>query len=277
MWLAIQLAGENLEEKVALLFDSGITGSSFSPDGSATCYYLSQGGEVSESLVEEISGLDLQVQSIVAVDETNWTQKCDELFEPVAAGKLNITPLRSAEDAKNIKTSLDNQILIIPGTGFGTGHHPTTFNLLKLLQSDHLIGLNPKRILDAGTGSGILAIGACRLFDCPVDGYEVDALAIENAEENVEINQLTSRINLFCQSIHRCDEKYDIVIANLYAELLEMLCSHLTDRGQEKSYFLLSGIREDLLPGVQAKYSDHGLEIIETVVDSGWAAMLLKR
>ena len=276
-WLSIFLDGENLEEKCSLLFEFGVAGSTLCSDGSANCFYKSEDGSINQQLTSEIQNLELIVIKIEDVEEKNWTHTCDALFEPVQVGSLKILPLKSSDESKGLDFNPQSDILIIPGTGFGTGHHATTFNLLKLLQHPELKSSTPRTILDAGTGSGILAIGACRLFDCKIDAYEVDALAVENAQENVALNKFEDRIALFCESVHRCEQSYDLVIANLYAELLEMLCSHLVARGNEHAYFLLSGIRADLVAGVIKKYEDHGLTCIEKVLSDGWAALMLKR
>lgn len=276
-WLSIFLEGENLEEKCSLLFEFGVAGSTICPDGSANCFYQSEDGTINSELSSAIEENGLTLIRTEVVEEKNWTHTCDALFEAVQVGALKILPLKSFDESIGLDFNQESDILIIPGTGFGTGHHATTFNLLKLLQHPELKTLAPKAILDAGTGSGILAIGACRLFDCKIDAYEVDSLAVENAQENVALNKFENRIKLYCESVHRCEQSYDLVIANLYAELLEMLCSHLVGCGNERAYYLLSGIRADLVDGVIKKYEDHGLICLEKVISEGWAALMFNR
>lgn len=276
-WISIFLDGEEIEEKSCLLFDFGIAGITLEADGTACCYYQSEDGKVSEQLSTQIKALGLTISKVENIEEQNWTHSCDALFEPVEVGSLKIIPLKSVEDCQTLTLNKQKDLLIIPGTGFGTGHHATTFNLLKLLQKDELRELDPKSVLDAGTGSGILAIGACRSFDCKVDAYENDSLAVENARENVTLNQLDDKIAVFCESVEHAQAQYDLVIANLYAELLESLCEHLVSRGKDRSYFLLSGIRADLVTSVIEKYQSQGLKCIEKVISEGWAALILKR
>ena len=276
-WLSIYLEGDDLEEKCSLLFEFGVLGSTITPDGLACCYSPNENGAINTELSEEILRLGLAINRIEQIEETNWTQNCAALFETVQVEAIKITPVKSFEDGSKLTANPKSDLIIIPGTGFGTGHHPTTFNLLKLLQRPELNSPPPKTVLDAGTGSGILAIGACRLFDCSVDAYEIDALAVENAQENVALNKLEDKITLYCESVHRSEQTYDLVIANLYAELLELLCLHLVERGKQSCHFLLSGIRADLAAGVIKKYESHGLQCSEKIISDGWAALMLKR
>lgn len=277
IWLAIQIEGDDLDNKLALLFEFGISGTSLEPDGSAVCYYQSESQVISEELSNQIISLNLSVLKIEEIKETNWTQNCEDLFQQVQVGSLRIIPIRTSEQEIDFEVDHEKDLLIIPGTGFGTGHHPTTFNLLKLLQDSRIKTSAPKTILDAGAGSGILAIGACLLYGSKIDAYEIDQMALDNAKENIEINKLSSRIELFCESVQNCEATYDLIVANLYAELLENFCVHLIDRGNANSYFLLSGIRAELAQSVINKFSLHGLECLEKVVSDGWAALMLKR
>ena len=154
-WLSIYLEGDDLEEKCSLLFEYGVLGSNLTPDGLACCYCQNENGSINQELSLEIERLGLIVNKIELIEETNWTQNCDDLFKTVQVGALSIYPVKSFEEGNILSINPEKDLVIIPGTGFGTGHHPTTFNLLKLLQHQALKASSPTTVLDAGTGSGI--------------------------------------------------------------------------------------------------------------------------
>lgn len=274
-WMAIRLDGEDLEDKLWQLADCGCLGSQVNEDGTASCYFPGQFDRVPPKVQQTLGELGLTAVSISRIADKNWTQACEALLEPIELGKFKVVPL-SGLDAERPAAGND-QILIIPGTGFGTGHHSTTAQLLELMQHPQLAQKPPHKVLDAGTGSGILAIAACKIFACTVDAYEVDSLALENAHDNVRLNRLEDCVVLLNQSVHQCTTRYELVIANLYAELLEMLCGHLVERADTNCHWLLSGIRADLLDAVKEKYCSHGLKALEQSRREGWGALLLSK
>jgi ribosomal protein L11 methyltransferase len=276
-WKVLRISGEDLEERISLLFEGvsdeiGFSGVEFNTDGSCTCYLV---GEVSQILKEQIQKLNLHLENEQDLADQNWTQSCPELFEPIHFDKLSIIPVTGLIQSREyIKKAED--ILIIPGTGFGTGHHATTRNLIRILQREDVAALKVKSVLDAGSGSGILALVCSKLFNCDVDAFELDPLACENAVENVQINGFEKNIKIFEESVSKAEGSYDLVVANLYAELLDSLCLHLVNRLKRKSMLLLSGIRSDLVPHIKEKYEAHSLQTLETAIVDGWGSMLMK-
>ncbi len=139
--------------------------------------------------------------------EENWLESWKRGLKPVAAGPFVV--LAPWHDW----SGTERRIILEPGMAFGTGHHETTKMALEALASEDLSG---KRLLDLGSGSGILAIAAAKLGAIAL-GVDIDPNAVSAARDNARHN----RVNLeFRQgSLEAADPPYDLLVANLYAEL----------------------------------------------------------
>jgi ribosomal protein L11 methyltransferase len=128
-----------------------------------------------------------------------------------------------------------------PGAGFGTGTHETTQLCLEAIGELGLKqSLQGTRVLDFGSGSGILAIGAA-LLGATVDGVEIDPLAIENALENAQINQMQGRVT-FSQHLDTSGRRYPLIIANILKPVLLQFSTDLVNRLNENGRLVLSGL-----------------------------------
>ncbi len=278
-WRELKISGDNLDEKAALLYEAlsaevQICGSVFNSDGSCSCYY---DGELDNNTKKIIEDLELEIVSDTEVKSENWTQSCPELLEIIEFDRISIKPVVDIKQAEETVADPERDILIIPGTGFGTGHHASTKNLIRMLHRPEIAELKPQKVLDAGSGSGILALVSVKLFGSHVDAYEVDTLACENAIDNVNINHMQQKVKIYDKSAHLAEGSYDLIIANLYAELLETLCFHLVSLANDKAIFLLSGIRADLKPEIKERYESRGLQTIEEKTEDGWSSLVLKK
>lgn len=243
---------------------------------------------------------------ISLLEKENWVSKCSELLENVSCGMLVISPYPanghdqpSNPNAQAIKDAVP--ISIVAGEGFGTGHHPTTFMCLLLLQCDQLAAVRQKLVLDLGTGSGILSIAAEKLLDCRCLGLDIDFHALRNASYNCAINEC-SAISLLC-SDHRAvcpshlkGQGFNLVLANLYSELLQTMSKPIQKLISPGGYLLCSGMTCSQFPQVIETFENLGLELVrpafsnlvlqgnkELIDDSGradykgWSACLLRR
>lgn len=145
-----------------------------------------------------------------------------------------------------------------PGAGFGTGTHETTQLCLQAIanvcEESSRAGRFPvRRVLDFGSGSGILSIGAA-LLGAQVDGIEIDPLANDNARENADLNGLGEKIR-FSESLADASGKYPLVIANILRPVLIEFAPELVSRIEKGGSLILSGLIETDLPEVIARYS----------------------
>jgi ribosomal protein L11 methyltransferase len=202
---------------------------------------------------------------IESLDEKNWVAESQESWSNVVVGKFTIVPC--LEPDSNAPPP-PGEIRIHPGTGFGTGHHATTSMLLQFLQSQVFQENRPGQVLDVGTGSGILAIAAQQLFATNVQAFDTDPMAIENAIVNVRLNNCSDAVLLDIGTIDFYEDTYDLVIANLYAELLIELSEDIIERTKDTGRILLSGILLTLWPQVEKQFIAAGCKLEQKKISS---------
>lgn len=233
------------------------------------------------TLLEE-SGFTLLEFSIV--NEENWVQSCLDHFEELHIGELNIIPISSSDAVKG-KPRSKNNLWLIPGSGWGTGHHPSTSLALEILQSPFFVNNaefnreSPKiEVLDMGTGSGILSIATIELYpSARVDAIDIDERALLNASENLSLNGALSQVNLSSQLASDITNKYDLILANIYAEVLVVLEPQLSAVAKPGCLIILSGIINPMLDLVKNGFSIDRWEQLNLVQQDEWVTILLKR
>lgn len=147
------------------------------------------------------------------------------------------------------------KIIVDPGAGFGTGRHPTTQLCMQAIGlMAPRTGSGPWRMLDFGSGSGILSLAAARLGATEVDGVEIDEAAIANAETNAKLNGVGQRIR-FQKSLEPLLGRYDWVIGNILRPVLLDFAEILVDRLAPGGTLLLSGLVGSDVPSVSVRYA----------------------
>ena len=153
----------------------------------------------------------------------------------------------------------DAVVTLDPGMAFGTGTHGTTRLCLEALAGLFEGAAPPRRVLDVGTGSGILAIAAAALGAEEVLACDIDAEACRTARENVAANGVADRVEVTDRPLEELTGGFDVVLANILAEenirLAELLVSRLAPGGT----LILSGIREEKEALVSAAFGRFGL------------------
>ena len=137
-----------------------------------------------------------------------------------------------------------------PGAGFGTGTHETTQLCLEAI--GEMGSLEGKKVLDFGSGSGILAVAAA-LLGAQVDAVEIDPLAIDNATENAGLNQMQARIR-FARELRPAATGYDLIIANILRPVLLEFAERLVSRLRPDGALILSGLIESDVAQVTERY-----------------------
>jgi ribosomal protein L11 methyltransferase len=146
------------------------------------------------------------------VEKENWNSQWESEFEPVLVdGRCYIyAPFHSVE--KQYPLMLE----IMPQMSFGTGHHPTTAGIISLMMKEEWQG---KRVLDAGTGTGILVIAARKLGAGQIFGYDIDPWSVENGKENALRNGITD-FELVLGGSETASGKFDVILANINRNVL---------------------------------------------------------
>lgn len=222
----------------------------------------------------------IPVLKIEAVGDTNWLEQSYRQFPPFKISNFFIhgSHYKDKIPAKTLGLQID------AATAFGSGEHGTTKGCLEMLARMKDMGIKPKHILDMGTGSGILAIGAYRLWKKPV-------LAVDNDPESVRVscrhrtmNKIPAGENgLSCA----CGDGYktrkvkqlkpfDLVIANILAGPLIDMAPELAGVLKSKGYVILSGLLRDQEKAVLEAHKKHGMKKIARIVHDDWCAILLQ-
>jgi ribosomal protein L11 methyltransferase len=161
-------------------------------------------------------------------------------------------------------------IAIDPALAFGTGHHPTTATCLKAIAKTVSFDSS---VIDVGCGSGILGIAAIKLGGV-VDACDTDIVSVENTLENAKLNDVTFN-DVWEGSAMLSKKKYDVVIANIVADVLVMIASDLKKILKDDATLILSGILDKYEDKVLKKYSD--FTDIERIAQDEWVTLILKK
>src|SRR3990172_840107 len=135
----------------------------------------------------------------------------------------------------------------------------------------------PLRVLDFGTGTGILGIAAARLGASCAVGIDVDPKAVEVAGENARINGVEDRFYAATTPLSCMEGRYDLVLANVLAEILIDLKQEITARMERGVWLVLSGILAEKSDWVEKEYETAGCRLAGKKEDGQWAALLLRR
>jgi ribosomal protein L11 methyltransferase len=176
-------------------------------------------------------------------------------------------------------------VRVNPGAGFGTGTHETTQLCLEALGglaleriadrgklADAFDGLS---VLDFGSGSGILGI-ACALLGARVEAVEIDPLAIANATENADLNQVRGQVR-FSQTLAPSPERFPLVLANILRPVLLEFASELVSRLAPGGALVLSGLMEGDVAEVSARYTALlGGKTPEVFSSGEWRALVFR-
>ncbi|HKP45559.1 MAG TPA: 50S ribosomal protein L11 methyltransferase [Pyrinomonadaceae bacterium] len=210
----------------------------------------------------------IREMTVREVPDQDWLGEWKKSWQPVAVGErfLIAPPWSEISDA-------DNRIVIRiePGMAFGTGTHETTRLCLKAIEKYFSGG----SFLDVGTGTGILAIAAAKLFpEARIEAIDTDAVAIEIAQENARLNDVVDQISFRVGTVTHPTASADVVCANLTADVITDLLPKLLDAtcGQ----LLLSGILETQLEFVLTHLQQREVnDAIEVSRDGEWVAIVV--
>jgi ribosomal protein L11 methyltransferase len=173
----------------------------------------------------------------------------------------------------------DHVIELDPGMAFGTGTHPTTRLCLQAIED--YAGPDVGRVLDLGTGSGILAVGVARVLpDAAIWALDTDPVAVEVAAINVAANGLADRIAVEQGSLitgAEPDIRFDLLIANIIARVIIDLAHALAGALVPGGVLIASGIIDERGPDVDAALRHVGLQIVETRQEGDWLAIIARR
>ncbi|MCG8470785.1 MAG: 50S ribosomal protein L11 methyltransferase [Desulfobacterales bacterium] len=199
------------------------------------------------------------------IPDTDWNESWKENFKPVhLTDRFVVKPTwESYEPAKDEKV-----IAIDPGMAFGTGTHPTTRLCVEMIEKYIQKGVS---VLDVGTGSGILLVAAGLGGAAGGLGVDNDPVAVETAKENLTLNGVDHLFGVTCNNLIDATEKsYDLVVANILAEVVVTLLSDIHKVIHDDSLVILSGILVEKGPMVEEKLLEKGFRVVEKEIEESW-------
>nr|WP_320048646.1 50S ribosomal protein L11 methyltransferase [uncultured Desulfuromonas sp.] len=214
----------------------------------------------------------LETVEVVVTDvgQQDWAEGWKQHFQATRIGsRLVIKPSWETFSAQQD----DVVVTLDPGMAFGTGTHGTTRLCLETMAALFDDGEEIQRVLDVGTGSGILAIAAAALGAQEVVACDIDPVACDTARENCALNQVLDRVVVTDMLVEEIAGTYDVVLANILAEENIRLAQALIDRVAPGGVLILSGILEEKVPLVTSAFSTLGLSAPDLFYEEEWACI----
>lgn len=210
--------------------------------------------------------------SLEGMNEDDWAESWKQYYKPVALGKVTIVPAWEKYEAR------DGEVIIRmdPGMAFGTGTHETTRLVIRLMQ-DELRG--GERLLDVGTGSGILSICASKLGAKSCNAYDIDPVAVKVARENAEADgctNITVGVSDLLRGVDLSGGKYDFCVANIVADIIIRMLPDIKNYLKAGSPLILSGIIGERAEEVRSAVLENGFTVDREIRENDWVGMLVR-
>lgn len=237
-------------------------------------------GETVEGIKEAINNLiiydidlGLNAVSISEVNEEEWATAWKKYYHPVKISE-RFTIVPTWEEY----TPVNSDELIIeldPGMAFGTGTHPTTVMCIQALEK---IVKHGDKVVDVGTGSGVLSIAGAMLGAEKIEALDLDIVAVKAAKLNIKLNKVQDVVNVSQNNLlDGITELQDVVVANILAEVIMRFTDDVASALKPGGYFISSGIIQQKKNDVKASLIESGFEIVETIQMEDWIAFIAKK
>ncbi|MEH7251366.1 50S ribosomal protein L11 methyltransferase [Neobacillus niacini] len=238
-------------------------------------------GETVDAIKESINNLiihnidiGLNEVTISEVNEEEWATAWKKYYHPVKISeRFTIVP------TWEIYTPVSSDELIIeldPGMAFGTGTHPTTVMCIQALERSVQTG---DRVIDVGTGSGVLSIAAAMLGAEDVRAFDLDEVAVTSARLNIKLNKVNDKVttkqNNLLDGVE--ENSADVIVANILAEVILRFTDDVARVVKPGGFFIASGIIQQKKDMVKEALISTGFEITETILMEDWVAIIAKR
>ncbi|WP_042223414.1 50S ribosomal protein L11 methyltransferase [Oceanobacillus manasiensis] len=211
--------------------------------------------------------------SLSEVNEEEWATAWKKYYKPVKISKrITITP--TWEEYEPV--SSDEIIIELdPGMAFGTGTHPTTVLSIQALEQFLQEG---DRVIDVGSGSGVLSIAAALLGAENVDAFDLDDVAVTSTRLNAKLNKLEDKIIVKQNNLlDHLNDQADVIVSNILAEIIVRFVEEAWANLKQGGYFITSGIIQNKKQLVKDKLENQGFTIIQVNELEDWVSIVARK
>ena len=258
--------GELVDEQILSADRDTVRVSLFVPEEKPMSEYIA-------FLKERFAALSLSVTlSTEGMCEDDWAESWKQYYKPIPLGRVTVVPAWEPYEAR------EGEILVRmdPGMAFGTGTHETT-RLVMLLMQDVLTG--GERVLDVGTGSGILSICASKLGAASCHAYDIDPVAVKVAEDNARADgcdNVTVGVSDLLADVDLSGGPFDLCLANIVADIILRMLPDMPRYLRRGAPLILSGIIEPRADEVRDALRANGFAIVREQKENDWVAILAR-
>ena len=208
--------------------------------------------------------------SFSTIEKRNWNEEWEKSFSPIVVDEKCIIRASFHQPEQRYPY----EIIITPKMSFGTGHHQTTYLMIKSMMNIDHVG---KRVMDAGCGTAILSIMASKLGASEVEAFDIDVWSVENGNENTTVNRCNNiRIQQGTIADIELIGQFDIILANINKNVLLEEIGTYSSYLNSKGLLLLSGFFALDIPDLLNEADRHGLKGIGKEERETWASLLLQ-
>jgi ribosomal protein L11 methyltransferase len=210
------------------------------------------------------------------IEAKDWVKATLEELVPVRAGRFIVHGHHDRSRVPPNKLSIEIEAAL----AFGTGHHGTTRGCLLLLDSV-LRARRPRRVLDLGTGTGVLGIAAAKALQIKVLASDIDPLSVTTARENARLNRAGHLVQTIQAAGFSAPQfadhgPFDLVLANILANPLRQMATPMAEHLARSAVVILSGLLPHQAGGVIAAYRARGLVLLRHLQIEGWSSLLMR-
>ena len=217
-------------------------------------------------------GIEAKIE-VEGINEEDWAENWKQYYKPVPLGKITVVPAWEKYEPR------EGEVIVRmdPGMAFGTGTHETTRLVIRLMQDEPLENM---RLLDVGTGSGILSICASKLGAKWCNAYDIDPVAVKVAKDNAlsdGCTNITVGVSDLLKGVDLSEGKYDICVANIVADIIIRMLPDVDKYLKAGAPLILSGIIGERAEEVKAKAVECGFAIEKEIFENDWVGLLVRK
>lgn len=251
---------------IAILSDKGYLGFEEQDDNVMRAFIDSR--DFDESILQEISSNIPFEWTKSILPKTNWNKDWESNFQPVFVD--DFCGIRA--DFHEPLTNVNHEIIITPKMSFGTGHHATTYMMIKSLQG---INVKNKKVFDFGTGTGVLAILAEKEGASEILAIDNDEWSVLNASENIVRNN-ADRIKILLSENPDCRQKFDIILANINKHIIIESLPALIKQLNPSGLIICSGFMQQDVDDINSLAAKSNLIFKQKMERENWVCMIFQ-